>query len=195
MSALTLAVSPITQAPFIEALGHSSEGQPEAVRSNPFINRRWRCYRYLPASTDGSMAPQRFGPHYDGAQPLSVLKDGEVLDEAPPSGVVRLSQKTILLYLSDGHDGGETVFYPRGEARAEDAVKVEPHAGSALCFWHGHHPHSPLHEGAPLRGADSAKPKYVIRTEAMFVSEAPPKNANEWASSTYASAMARAMRM
>ena len=94
---------------------------------------------------------------------------------------------SVLLYLSDGHSGGETIFYPSGEASAEDAVKVAPRKGSVLCFYHGHHPLSALHEGAPL-AAGSHSPKYVIRTDVIYATEAR-FDAGEWTSSNVARAM------
>ena len=99
---------------------------------------------------------------------------------------LRLSEQ-----LSDGHEGGETVFYPSGVAHADGARKVAPLEGAALCFWHGHHPQSLLHEGAPLRAGDQ-RPKYVIRTECMYATEAPPANSTEWVSTGYMGAMAMA---
>jgi len=103
---------------------------------------------------------------------------------------------SILLYLNDGHAGGETVFYPSGDVTADrkagTAVSVQPRAGAALCFWHGRHPLSPLHEGAPLCHNNGAPPKYVIRTEALFATEAAPTLSDQWSSSSYASAMLQA---
>jgi len=43
----------------------------------------------------------------------------------------RVSHLSLLLYLSDGFEGGETVLLPDGGA---DAVAVPPVAGDALCF-------------------------------------------------------------
>ena len=94
--------------------------------------------------------------------------------------------------MNDGHCGGETVFYRNGDLQWA-STRVAPTAGAALCFPHGSHPLSPLHEGAPLRGG--AKPKYVIRTEVMYATtEAPQKRDAQWSSSNYAAAMLRASR-
>ena len=68
----------------------------------------------------------------------------------------------MLLYLNEEHAGGHTVFYRGGEATPSNAVHVEPKAGSAVVFFHGKHPCSPLHEGAPLEQGATV-PKYVIR--------------------------------
>ena len=85
--------------PHVDQAGHDADGGQPSRRCEPFINTRWRCYRYLPPS-DGE--GQRFGPHHDGAQPLSAVRDGRVIDDEPPKGVVRLSQKTVLLYVRLG---------------------------------------------------------------------------------------------
>ena len=174
-------------APFVPRNGHGS-----ATRTDPtFVNRRWRCYRYL-----GGDDAQRFGPHYDGAQPQSAVIDHSLVDDEPAKGVQRLSQMSILLYLNEPHCGGETIFYPNGDAtRAADAVKVAPCTGAALCFWHGHHPLSPMHEGAPLQSegaSQTAAPKLVIRTDVMYATEALVQKGHEWSSSSYAAAMLHA---
>ena len=69
-----------------------------------------------------------------------------------------------------------------------------PRRGGALCFPHGDHPLSPLHEGAPLRpGGEGAPPKFVIRTEVLYATaEAPAQQSDAWASSNYAAAMLHA---
>ena len=171
-------------------------GAGATKRCDPdFINRRWRVYKYHPP--DDALSPQAnsgsfFKPHYDAAQPKSGIRDGTLIDDEPAKGIVRLSQMSVLLYLTDGHEGGETVFYPTGEATDEGAVRISPLLGAALCFYHGHHPLSPLHEGAPLKPSEGASPKYVIRTDVLFTSEPPQQNSGEWSSSSYASAMLRA---
>ena len=72
-----------------------------------------------------------------------------------------------------------------------DAVRVAPRAGTALIFWHGHHPLSPLHEGAPLLPTSSgdASPKYVIRTDALFATPPPNECTDSWQSSSYVNAL------
>ena len=67
-------------------------------------------------------------------------------------------------------EGGDTTFYERlpgrggGDDGATAAARVRPARGAVLCFFHGHHPRSPLHEGAPVaRGA-----KYVARTDVLY---------------------------
>jgi prolyl 4-hydroxylase len=92
------------------------------------LNERFRCYRYEPG--------QFFAPHSDGA----FHRDEH-----------ERSLFTMLVYLNEGFEGGETLFHrPR--------AVVRPRTGLACFFWH------PLvHEGAPvLSGA-----KYVLRTDVM----------------------------
>jgi hypothetical protein len=115
-------------------------------------------------------------------------------------GVERLSQMTVLLYLTDGHTGGETRFHPTGVVDEERSIAVAPVRGAALCFWHGKHPLSPLHEGAPLLAAApnascDPHPKLVIRTEVMYATEAAPTLSESWAPSSYARAMAKLRAM
>lgn len=171
--------------------GHlPTHGHNGAQRSDPgCVNRRWRVYRYNPGGAC-------FGPHYDGAQVKSGVVDGLLVDDVPDKGVTRLSQLSVLLYLSDHtpSDGGETVFHPTGQPSAHDeAIRVQPKAGAALVFWHGAHPLSPLHEGAPL-AADAARPKHVIRTDVLY-SECRSFSAETWTSSNVAAAMLRGMSL
>jgi len=68
---------------------------------------------------------------------------------------------TVIIYLSDGFDGGHTTFYTH-----HGTIKVTPVKGSALLFWHGAHPLSPEHEGSACDGL-----KYVLRSDVMFQME------------------------
>jgi len=93
-------------------------------------NERLRFYRYGPG--------QRFAPHHDGAF---------VRDAGEQSFI------TLMVYLNDGFEGGETRFLDLERT-------VVPRTGSALLFQHGL-----LHEGAAVtRGT-----KYVIRSDVMYV--------------------------
>ena len=71
---------------------------------------------------------------------------------------------TLLLYLDDlaSYDGGATSFESATPGEPPIAVRVP--RGGALCFFHGEHPLSPLHEGSQVkRGA-----KHVIRTDVLY---------------------------
>ena len=93
-------------------------------------NERLRFYRYGPG--------QRFAPHHDGAFVRDVCEQSFI---------------TLMVYLNDRFEGGETRFLDLERT-------VFPRTGSALLFQHGL-----LHEGAAVtRGT-----KYVIRSDVMYV--------------------------
>ena len=211
--------------PFVPLCGHDG-----GVRCDPdYINRRWRVYRYATpavatdANSDGVTENSDgtggfFLPHHDAAQPRSAVRNGELVDDEPPKGSVRLSQMSVLLYLTGRHVGGHTVFYPSGQVPCgggsggggegegsggggAEPVCVAPRKGAALCFWHGRHPLSPLHEGAPLEAPPDAAaggvahPKIVIRTDVLYATEPPVANSDSWESSSYAAAMLHAAKV
>jgi prolyl 4-hydroxylase len=93
------------------------------------LNERFRGYRY----TRG----QHFRPHFDGAY---------VRNERERSDI------TLLLYLSDGFVGGETLFN-------DLELRVAPRTGMALLF-----DHQILHEGCAVLGGT----KYVLRSDVMY---------------------------
>ncbi len=100
------------------------------------FNERFRYYRYDVGET--------FRPHFDGS-----FKRGEE----------ERSQVTFMVYLNDGYQGGETVFY---DEQGNERARVAPERGAALVFHHHQ-----LHEGAPV----TAGRKYVLRTDVMYVLE------------------------
>ncbi len=91
------------------------------------LNERWRMYRYHPG--------QRFARHNDAAFRRA---NGEQ------------SKLTLLLYLNEDFEGGETTF-------VEGAVT--PKRGTALVF-----PHELLHAGTEVRSGV----KYVLRSDVMY---------------------------
>ena len=94
------------------------------------VSERFRFYRYDRG--------QFFGRHPDGPTRRS---NGE------------RSRLTLIVYLNDDFEGGETIF---------DHTTIEPTTGMALLFIHGL-----MHEGAEvLEGR-----KYVLRTEVMCAAE------------------------
>ena len=133
------------------------------------VNARLRFYRY---AGDGV---ETFRPHVDAGFPGGGWVDDACAYDAYDGAYA--SRYTVLLYLSDDFEGGETKFY--AGAKLEDLVaSVAPVAGSALLFpqavgdeamaearkaW-------PFHEGSAARGGA----KYVIRTDALFHGEATP---------------------
>jgi len=92
-------------------------------------NERFRGYRYARG--------QRFAPHYDGA---FVRSDDE------------RSAVTVLVYLNEGFDGGDTNFL-------DWSCRVVPTTGSVLLF-----DHHILHEGAGVL----AGTKYALRSDVMY---------------------------
>ena len=92
-------------------------------------NERFRGYRYR--------AGQRFRPHFDGAYVRNERERSEI---------------TLLLYLSDGFVGGDTLFNDLN-------LRVIPRTGMALLF-----EHLILHEGCAVLGGT----KYVLRSDVMY---------------------------
>ena len=90
------------------------------------LNERLRYYRYS--------GGERFAPH---------------VDLSHSTGVVR-SFLTVIFYLNDDFEGGETDFFGRA---------VTPKTGAAILF-----PHELHHEGRPVFGGV----KFVLRTDVMF---------------------------
>jgi prolyl 4-hydroxylase len=97
------------------------------------LNERLRYYRYA--------GGERFAPHVDlshsDAQARSFL--------------------TVIFYLNDGFQGGETDFFGR---------RVTPRRGAAILF-----PHELRHEGRPVFGGV----KYVLRTDVMYAAGKRPR--------------------
>lgn len=97
------------------------------------LSSRWRFYRYE--------AGQVFKRHQDGSVKLeNGLK----------------SQMTLLLYLNEGCEGGQTRFYLND---SEEPLDFEPKTGAALLFLH-----SFWHEGTPVKSGE----KYVLRSDVFY---------------------------
>lgn len=97
------------------------------------LNNRFRFYRYT--------KDQKFSPHWDGRYKESL--DVE-------------SRLTLLIYLSDGVEGGETSFFTED---SDLRFKVTPTIGQVLVF-----DHHQLHSGEPVIDGY----KYVLRTDVMY---------------------------
>ncbi len=125
------------------------------------LNARYRFYRYR----EGDY----FAPHTDGSWPGSRVIDGRLVTDAWGD---RYSQFSLLLFLSDGYDGGETRFFvdpddPARPARQADgarAIDVRTPLGGALCFPHGTHPLHCVHASRPI----VAGSKHIIRSDILF---------------------------
>ena len=139
---------------------------PRTVRANPprigeegewvlvtdreaMLNERIRIYRYL----DGEV----FCPHFDGCFPRTRTN---------------ISLLTLIVYLSDGFEGGETTFFPEGRVSfvsptgTKDPIAIRPVTGRALLFPHGPAKQSPFHEGTPH--TTPGVYKYAFRTDVMY---------------------------
>ena len=124
------------------------------------MNQRWRCYRYGPG--------EDFSKHHDGAWLGSGIDESGRFVRDFWHGE-RLSQVTLLLYLADTDDyeGGATTFFEPDGVEVLGSARVAQ--GGALCFFHGEHPLSPLHEGSRvLRGV-----KHVVRTDILYLTSPP----------------------
>lgn len=115
------------------------------------LNNRFRFYKY----GEGDY----FKPHTDGSWPHSKIVDGMLQDDAYGDG--RESAMTFLILLSDGYEGGDTIFY---DQRQQKTVNVRTPKGGVLMFFHGMHPLQVLHEGQQIE----SEMKYMIRTELVF---------------------------
>mmetsp|Transcript_94436 Transcript_94436/g.187179 ORF Transcript_94436/g.187179 Transcript_94436/m.187179 type:complete len:305 (-) Transcript_94436:82-996(-) len=123
---------------------------PEIAGCEPLgLNCKFRCYKY--GSGD------YFKPHTDGAWPGTRVEGEEVLMDAFGD---RLSQLTFLILLSDDYEGGGTKFYDSSSGEVETRTPL----GGVLCFPHGYHPDSPMHEGMLVHSGY----KYMIRTEVLY---------------------------
>ena len=115
------------------------------------LNRRWRFYRYGSGDV--------FKWHTDGGWTGSGLDETGALVEDLYDGR-RFSWLTFLIYLNDDFEGGRTKF----DLGRAGSLSVTPKKGAVLCFFHGHHPLSPLHEGEVV----TAGAKYVARTDVLY---------------------------
>ncbi len=113
------------------------------------LNARFRFYRYLKGDF--------FNPHTDGAWPGSRVVDGQFMADAYGD---RLSQMTALIFLSDGYEGGRTMFY----TGPTSIVPVHTPKGAILFFPHGMHPQHCVHAGEVV----TAGQKYIIRTDVLY---------------------------
>ncbi|MDY7232851.1 nucleoside monophosphate kinase [Hyalangium rubrum] len=145
--------------PHLESIDVSAAGRWRLLEGSRFPNERWRMNRY----SEG----EEFFPHFDTGYELG--RDSRSL-------------LSVILYLNEDFEEGDTVFFPGGQTRDnmlpgdEDAreVRVRPAAGTALVFHH-YGPLSPRHSGlSPVR---CQRPKYIIRTDIFYEREPVPASA------------------
>lgn len=126
------------------------------------LNRRFRVYRYVPGA--------EYRCHIDGAWPPSgILPGDKYVYDGSPAEKRQSSLFTLLIYLNDEFEGGETTFFvPAARDRTLNAYPVRPVMGGAAVFPHGDVRGALLHEGTGVRrGA-----KYIIRTDVEYDVEA-----------------------
>mmetsp|Transcript_9251 Transcript_9251/g.16667 ORF Transcript_9251/g.16667 Transcript_9251/m.16667 type:complete len:253 (-) Transcript_9251:58-816(-) len=118
------------------------------------VNARWRFYKYGPGDI--------FKAHTDGSWPGSGIdpQDGSVVRDAYGD---RWSLLTWVLYLNDDFKGGSTRFFLDG-SKTQDVPEAPARKGSVLCFYHGHHPLSHVHEGGKVHEGT----KYIIRSDVLY---------------------------
>ncbi|CAK9005098.1 Fe2OG dioxygenase domain-containing protein [Durusdinium trenchii] len=119
------------------------------------LNAKFRCYRYQKGDY--------FKPHTDGSWDGSRITSKGFQSDAYGD---RHSQLTFLILLTEDYEGGCTRFLVGEDDK--DHVAVRTPKGGVLCFPHGYHPDSPLHEGAEIHSGV----KYIVRTEVLYPMEA-----------------------
>src|SRR6185436_6714053 len=97
------------------------------------LNERIRYYRYEPH--------QYFAWHYDGCFSRSDIEE---------------SKLTLMIYLNDDFEGGETKFNVK---YVYDEIVIKPEKGMALLFIH-----NLFHEGSAVKSGI----KYVLRSDVMY---------------------------
>merc|ERR1712118_644179 len=172
-------VSPVALAPLAERIrsflpdtaGPGSAAKLETPGRE--ISTFLRCYYYQPGDSSS--------PHWD----KSFCKCEHVKNQ-----LSSFSAYSLLMYLNDSMDGGETTFFepdvsiPMSRNRLTPlcdkesltiAARVSPRKGDILIFPHGMHKGahpSPLHEGSVIRNGE----KLLVRTDVMY--SAPEKQKN-----------------
>jgi len=136
---------------------------PSVGESRPVgLNARWRLYKYNHNDI--------FRMHTDGAWPGSGIhpKSGRLVGDLYGD---RFSKLTWVLYLNDDFEGGETRFFrPEGPRHVSVQGDIPARRGSVLCFFHGTHHLSPLHEGALVKNGT----KYIVRSDVLYMNPSGP---------------------
>lgn len=110
------------------------------------VNERWRFNKYD--------IGQKFGPHFDAGFMRNINEQ---------------TLLTFIVYLNEGFEGGETVFFPGGitgtNPPRREEVRVVPKTGMALVFFQaGQLNHR--HEGAPHTSEDVQK--FILRSDIAY---------------------------
>ena len=136
------------------------------------LNRRWRLYKYQETDV--------FKFHTDGAWTGSGVVEDDNGQPTLQNDIYNggaLSWLTFLIYLNDDFEGGATSFLTKAAAQRrheekdddeekdrDDVFHVTPKQGAVLCFFHGYHDLSLLHEGAQVIHGT----KYVARSDVLY---------------------------
>eukprot|EP01119_Soliformovum_irregulare_P023906 TRINITY_DN8449_c0_g1_i1.p1 TRINITY_DN8449_c0_g1~~TRINITY_DN8449_c0_g1_i1.p1 ORF type:complete len:267 (-),score=42.36 TRINITY_DN8449_c0_g1_i1:23-784(-) len=113
------------------------------------LNPRFRFHRYSQG--------QEFFRHSDASCASTTGHDG--------IEIVARSFLSLVMYLNDDFDGGETEFYFRNSNGSEMSIKIEPKMGECIVFHHDGSPLNVHHAGLPIRSGV----KYILRTDAMYI--------------------------
>jgi adenylate kinase family enzyme/aminoglycoside phosphotransferase len=105
-----------------------------------FLNNKWRVNSYKEG--------EAFLPHFDTGHVFTASKR---------------SILSLIIYLNDDFEGGETTFFP--DSIETPPVSVRPKAGSAIIFHH-YGPLNPLHSTEPV--TVTGRKKYIARTDIIF---------------------------
>ena len=133
-----------------------ARGRRRGVGKLAGLNRRWRFYRYDAGGT--------YRPHVDGAWPGSSVTGSRDRPRYEYDAFGdRLSRLTMLVYLNDDFEGGETAFFSASD-ESIDVTAVQPLRGAVLFFPHGETTGSLIHEGSSV----TARLKFVVRTEVLY---------------------------
>ena len=151
------------------------------------VSSFFRCYLYRDGDCSTPHFDRSFRVHSAASAPstASGARGGAKRAPARHGGeLLRFSAYSLLLYLNDGFDGGETSFFnpdpslrvsrrgltvpPAEAAKLGIAARVTPRRGDCLIFPHGAHcggcHASPLHEGTTVHGGE----KVIIRSDLVY---------------------------
>lgn len=138
---------------FVSKIDTSSIGRGWKIPSEQkLVNYKWRFNRYR--------GDEVFHPHFDSGHDFS------------PSLRTVFS---LIIYLNDDFEGGETCFFPGGHSREnmftkdkdKKEVQIKPSQGSALLFFH-YGELNPLHYAKKVIGDGT---KYIIRADLTMENE------------------------
>ena len=165
---------------------------PAGHEISPFL----RCYHYKKGDMSTPHYDKSFTTHYkprdEKNNPVQMPFPKQPQGQPPrPGQLLTFSAYSVLLYLNDDFEGGETTFFRHDPAirvsrrglaphpddlhKLESISKVVPLRGDILVFPHGKFKgcyQDPLHEGSILTRGE----KVIIRTDLVFAAAPKPKS-------------------